>query len=292
MTLDTDRRHKVLISSDWGCGKTTLLLDFSNFAPGHLLSIDYERGQDLYLAPSAAQADRNEGLFYVARLKAPSLYELKTVVQRILNPTTPSTALQVDKKPADSGLLSSPVKALCRDIAEGRLQISGIGIDTVTRLCELTVAKVFGELIARKGEAFAEKMSQLTWSQTKDDLSELFYQIIQADLHLIMTAWAKPRFDAETRQSTRELIADVLKNVNAFVDLSLMLEPNPRNQPAKGIVLPPQARVTKSRVRKLPAGVLLPEATWDKIFAAHPQFATEEPEPEVSAGVAVPIAVA
>ena len=282
MTFETDRRHKVLISSDWGVGKSTMLLDFSNFAPGHFLSIDYERGQDLYLAPSAAHARREEGLFHVARLVAPSLYELKTVIQRILNPTAPPKSLSVDRKPVDPDALSIPVRNLCRDIAEGRLQISGIGIDTVTRLCELTVAKVFGDLIARKGEAFAEKMSQLTWSQTKDDLSELFYQIIQADLHLIMTAWAKPRFDVETRQSTRELVADTLKNVNAFVDLSLMLEASPRNQPAKGLIYPPQARVTKSRVRRLPAGVLLAEATWEKIFAAHPQFVDEDAHEELT----------
>ena len=271
-------RHKVLIASEWGYGKSVLALSYSRFMPQDedMLTLDYEDGQEYYIAPTREQANPEKCLFFARRVLAPSVYEVKAIVHKIIDPERPGKELVIDRKPIQPQLLSKEVKALMAEIGERKLNPTAICFDTVTRLCELTVGKVFGDLIDRRGEDFADKMSQLTWAKVKDDLSELFYQIItEARLSLIMTAWAKNKFDKETRQSTKELIADVLKNVNAFVSLGLMLEKsaNPR-------IRVPRATVTKSRLIALPQGATLEKATWDAIFAAEPQFTFIDPTPD------------
>jgi hypothetical protein len=271
----SDIRHKVLIASEFGLGKSVLGLAYSQLLPPgeDLLSLDYEDGQEYYIAPTREQADPSKCLFYAQRLLGPSIYEVKAIVRKIIDPERPGKELMIGRERLKPELLSAPVKQLMADIGARKLNPTAICIDTVTRLCELTTNRVFGDLIARRGEDFADKMSQLTWAQVKDDLSELFYQIIsEAHLSLIMTAWAKPRFDKVTRQSTQELVADVLKNVHAFASLVLMLEA--AKDPKVRI---PRALILKSRLIALPRGMVLERATWDSILAAEPQFTVSEP---------------
>jgi hypothetical protein len=272
----TDSQRSILISGDWGSGKSTLALSYSEFTDGDVISCDFEGiGQKHFVAPTKEQKDPANGVYYVHRLIGPSVYEVKAIVAKIMQPTIAGAALRVDKKSINPELLSEPVRSTMRQIGAGELKPTTIILDTITRLCDLTAARVFNNLIETRGEEFAEKMTQLSWGKIKDDVSELLYQIItDAGLSLVMTAWQKNKYDQKSRRSTDEVIADVLRNVNAFIELSLMLQENPGNKP--GIVLPPRAMVLKSRLRGLTKGAVIEKAEWPAIFAAEPKFLTPE----------------
>lgn len=263
--------HKVLISScEFGIGKSVLALAYSQVlgSDKELLSCDYEDGQEYYVVPTREQADPSKCLFYARRLKAPSVYELQAIVQRIIHPDLSRDDLRIKHQKIDPSKLSKPVRAVMADIAAGKLKIGGIAIDTATRLCELYAESFFGPLVETRGLDYAEKMSRLTWQKVKDDLSELFYNIIdEAGIALIMTAWSKNEFDRRSMKNTGEIVTDVLKNVHAFMALELMLEPNPDSR-----VRVPRARVTKSRLVSLPRDFVLERATWDEILAKEPKF--------------------
>lgn len=269
-------RHQVLISGDFGSGKSVLLLAYSQHLPEGeiMLSFDWENGQIYYVAPTPEQVNPAKCKYYARRLLGPTLYELKAITARLCSPTAPSTSLLVDRAPINPELLRPEIRETMLDINKGTVKIGAVGFDTITRFCELTTSKVFLDAEDRMGKSKAENVTQLTWAKVKDDISEVLYQLINvAQVSLIMTAWTKPRFDQETRRSTSEMIADVLKNVNAFSSLSLMLT---NNQDPRIVV--PRATVVKSRLVDLPRAAVLPQATWDAILAAEPKFDYEIPE--------------
>lgn len=274
-----DRRTKVLIAGDFGTGKSLLALSFSEHTAKEVLAIDFERGMDHYLAASKEQAKGD--LLWVRRVVAPSLYELKLLLQRIRDPQKPAREIIIDRKPVDPNYVSDRVKQVSADIATGKLVVGTIIVDTVTRLGDIAAARVFEESVAKIGLDKTERLTQLLWARAKDEVSELLFAMIEADLNVLLTAWAKEQYDSLTRQRTGQVIADVLKNVNAFVDLSLMLEPNAR--PAGSLAVAPKAVVQKSRLRNLPVGSVIQKATWPAIFTYEPKLEQLESKEEKAA---------
>lgn len=270
---------KILISGDFGTGKTLAALSYTVSRPmnGEVILFDYERGTDFYVTDDKDKANPDEWVYYIKnKIKAPDLYDLGYLAQRILHPSMPTRDMFLFGGPVNPDLLKTEVKDLANRIAKDNVVIDTIIIDTITRVCEQTTNRIFEREVRRFGADKAERMSQLIWAKVKDDMAEMLYSLISADTNLIMTAWAKNKFDTETKRSTQELVADVLKNTRAFIDLELMLTPN---KPNGLIPVPPAARVTKTRIRKLPCGASLNQFSWQAIHDRKPDFmAVNTPE--------------
>ena len=267
----------VNVAGDFGEGKTDFMLRHSELLepPLTCLSFDYDRGQRLYVVPDRSLAKPGE-LYYVRRIPAPSFYEVQFLLARIKDPKTPATQLKVAGRPVDANLITRPeVRQAANDIATGKLVVGSVLFDPITRLCEQVTNKVQQEYIDKLGLAKAENMSQLIWARVKDDISELLYSVIELDLCLLSTSWSKPAYDKVARRSTDELVADVMKNVPAFFELSLMIVP--RIQPDGSRLFPPMAKVLKSRLRNLPRGRVLKELTWEQIHKLEPDFEAMAP---------------
>lgn len=265
-----DRIHKTLIAGGPGVGKTVLALSYCQQPnAGDVLYLDQERGGDYYVVDKPEQAKPEEFLFHVHRVKAPNLYNIRFLMERLRYPERPGKELIVCRAPADLNLLSPEVKSLNNRIAKGELKIGTVVLDTVTRLCEQATRNELETRILKHGPK-ADSLNQLTWVAVKDDVSEALYAMIESGCNVILTAWAKNAYDKDARASTNEVIADVLKNVPYFVDLSLLLEPNPR--PKGSATITPRALVQKSRMRNLPEGAVVPQATWENILKFEPRL--------------------
>jgi hypothetical protein len=274
-----DIKDKVLISGSWGEGKSDLALRYTELipVPFSAASFDSERGQDLYVVDDPRQAVSGE-LYFCHRVKAPTLYEVRFLVEKLRDPKRPTKEIRINKEPVNAEIISKEVKDLANAITTGSVQVTTLIFDTVTRFCDQTTSAIFDAYERRYGADKAERMSQFAWAKVKDDISETFYAIIESDLNMIMTAWAKDEYDSKANRRTGEVIADVLKNVNAFVDLSLMLYPN--KDRAGNVTYPPAAVVMKSRIRRLKKGDTIPKVSWEAIRSYRPEPKVVETEEE------------
>ncbi len=267
---------KVLITSDdYKVGKTVLAMAYTQVAKKtdrpDVLAINPDWGMDPYLVDTPEEANPEKLLFYLVRLPNPSLYEVEFLLERIKQPTARLNDLRVHRKPVVADMISDEVRSLSGEISRGDKKFGTIILDPMTRICEQQEHQTFQAKLEAKNfdERALEKVTMLTWAQVKDEIGGLMFRILGAQMNLIMTAWSKNKFDKETKRSTEELISDVLKNVRAFVDLELMLTPNPaqkgRTIPPKGIVMTSRAA---GRYAHLPAGTVLPYCTWDTLLKA------------------------
>ena len=267
---------KILISGDFGTGKTLAALSYTVSKPryGEVLLFDYEHGTDFYVTDDPDKANPDEWVYYIQnKIKAPDLYDLGYLAQRILHPHLPTKDMMLFGGPVNPELLKPEVKDLANRIAKDDIVIGTIIFDTITRVCEQTTNRIFEREVRRFGADKVERMSQLIWAKVKDDWAETLYTLVSTDANLIMTSWAKNKFDIETKRSTQELVSDVLKNTRAFVDLELMLLPN---KPNGLIPVPPMAKVTKTRIKKLPCGACISQFSWQAIHDRKPDFMAEE----------------
>lgn len=277
------RTNKILISAPAGTYKTRTALAYTEQIPQGKVALlfDSEHGSDWYLVEDPAQAQPG-GPWYVERLVSATVYEMKFILAVIKHPEKEGKDLRIDRQVPVWADLSDESKALAIRIKGGEVKVDTVIFDTVTRLCEMTTGQRFGDLQARGGDSLVEKLSSITWSKIKDDISEVLFSCVDMHLNLIMTAWAKNSYDQQKHRPTDQLVSDVLKNVNYFSDLEVVLTRNPAETATHR--LPPRAKVLKTRLERLPNDQVL-DFTWANVLSAHPVYeAPPKEEVEIQHG--------
>ena len=270
------RRRNILISGPVNAGKTTLALEYGRYmreiGDGDVLSIDYEGLQSAFHTEDESLEDPETGAYFFTRLVAPTLYEIRALAAKLAQPTVPGAQLQVAGRPIDTTQIRPPTVAILKDIHGGR-RYGTVVIDTITRLADDLVAGVFADKLAAAGGNYEtiEKMRQPIYGACRKEMEDLLQQLVQADVHLVMTAWSKGKWNQARRTTTDEQILDisgVQKSVETYVELTLMLV---KKANAEGhAVYPSDAILFKSKIKGLPEGAMVEGLDWPTIFAAEP----------------------